>query len=68
MKMTIPNTTEQTPDAVKRNRDADPSSEAEIEKRLSIRPMTNKSIEMMRSWGRKSIVGDRYFSALCQRW
>jgi hypothetical protein len=68
MKTTIPNTTEQTPDAVKRNREAAPSSEAEIEKRLSMRPATKRRIETMRSWGRKSIVGDRYFSALCQRW
>jgi hypothetical protein len=69
MKTTIPNTTEQTPDAVKRNREADdPSSEAEIAKRLSMRPATKRRIETMRSWGRKSIVGDRYFSALCQRW
>jgi hypothetical protein len=58
----------QIPDAVTRDRDADPSSETEIEKRLSIRPITNKRMERMRSWGRKSIVGDKYFSALCQRW
>jgi hypothetical protein len=68
MSTTIPNTTEQTPDAVKRDCDADPSSEAEIEKRLSMRPATKRRIEIMRSWGRKSIVGDKYFSALCQRW
>ena len=68
MKTTVPNTTEQTFDAVKRECDADPSSAAEVEKRLSTRPATNRRIETIRSWGRKSIVGDRYFSALCQRW
>ena len=67
-KTAVPNTTEQTFDAVKRDCDANPSSEAEVEKRLSIRPMTNRRIETMRSWGRDSIVRDRYFSALCQRW
>jgi hypothetical protein len=68
MKITVPNTAEQTFDAVKRDLDAGPSSEADIEKRLSVRPATKRRIERMRSWGRKSIVGDRYFSALCQRW
>jgi ribosome-binding protein aMBF1 (putative translation factor) len=49
VKTTIPNTTEQTPDAVKRNREADPSSEAEIAKRLSMRPATKRRIETMSS-------------------
>ena len=49
MKTTIPNTTEQTPDAVKSECEADPSSEAEIEKRLSMRPATKRRIETMRS-------------------
>jgi hypothetical protein len=49
MMTTIPNTIEQTPDAVKRDRDADPSSEAEIEKRLSMRPITKRRIETMRN-------------------
>ena len=49
MRTTVPNTTEHTFDAVKRDHDADPSSEAEIEKRLSIRPITNRRMEMMRS-------------------
>jgi hypothetical protein len=68
MSTTVPNTTEQTFDAVKRDWDAHPLSEAEIEKRLSTRPATKRRMETMRSWGRKSIVGDKYFSALCQRW
>jgi hypothetical protein len=67
MKTTMPNTTEQTFDAVKREWDAHPSSESEVAKRLSTRPATNRRMEMMRSWGRNSMVGDRYFSALCQR-
>jgi hypothetical protein len=67
MNTTMPNTTEQTFDAVKRDWDAHPSREPEMEKRLSTRPATNRRMEMISSWGRKSMVGDRYFSALCQR-
>jgi hypothetical protein len=65
MRTTVPNTAEQILDAVKREWEAHPSSEAEMEKRLSTSPATKRRIEMIRSWGRKSIVGDRYFSALC---
>ena len=49
MKTTVPNTTEQTLDAVKREWAAHPSSEAEIEKRLSTSPATKRKMEMMRS-------------------
>jgi hypothetical protein len=68
MRTTVPNTTVQTFDAVKREWEAHPSSEAEMEKRLSTKPATKRRIEMIKSCGRKSMVGDRYFSALCQRW
>jgi hypothetical protein len=49
MKITVPNTTEQTSEAVKRERDADPSSEAEIEKRLSMSPATKRRMDTIRS-------------------
>jgi hypothetical protein len=67
MKTTVPNTAVQTLDAVEREWDAHPSRENEMEKRVSTSPATKRRMEMIRSWGRKSMVGDRYFSALCQR-
>jgi hypothetical protein len=49
MKTTVPNTTEQTLDAVKRAWEAHPSSKAEMEKRLSTSPATKRRMDMMRS-------------------
>jgi hypothetical protein len=49
MRTTVPNTTEQTFDAVKRDCDAHPSSDAEIENKLSTRPATKRRMETMRS-------------------
>jgi hypothetical protein len=49
MRTMNPNTIEQIFDAVKSESDADPSSEPEIEKRLSMRPATKRRMETMRS-------------------
>jgi hypothetical protein len=49
MKTAVPNTAEQTFDAVNIDHDAEPSSEAEMEKRLSMIPATKSIIETMRS-------------------
>ena len=49
IKTTVPNTTEQTLDAVKRDWEADPLREAEMENKLSTRPVMNRRMEMIRS-------------------
>jgi hypothetical protein len=49
IRTTVPNTAEQTVDATESDLAAPPSSEAEIENRLSISPATKSRIDMMRS-------------------